>query len=93
VRWFFRWLLDGDVPNNSGNWQWVAGTGNDSRPYRRFNPIRQARRFDPEGVYVRRYVPELNSVKGAEIHEPWRLRGLDYPGPLESPRAEATWLR
>jgi deoxyribodipyrimidine photo-lyase len=93
VRWFFRWLLDGDIPNNSGNWQWVAGTGNDSRPYRRFNPIRQARRFDPEGGYVRRYVPELSSVKGAEIHEPWRLRGLDYPGPLESPRAEATWLR
>ena len=60
VRWFFRWLLDGDVPNNSGNWQWVAGTGNDTKPYRRFNPIRQAERFDPDGVYVRRYVPELN---------------------------------
>ncbi|GAA0536663.1 deoxyribodipyrimidine photo-lyase [Paractinoplanes ferrugineus] len=98
AKWFFRWLLDGDVPNNSGNWQWVAGTGNDSRPYRRFNPIRQARRFDPEGVYVRRYVPELKAIGGSAVHEPWRLpagvrSGLDYPGPLESHRDEAVWLR
>ena len=54
-RWFFRWLLDGDVANNSGNWQWVAGTGNDTRPYRRFNPIRQAERYDPDGAYIARY--------------------------------------
>jgi deoxyribodipyrimidine photo-lyase len=98
VKWFFRWLLDGDVPNNSGNWQWVAGTGNDSRPYRRFNPIRQAQRFDPEGVYVRRYVPELEAIDGPAVHQPWRLpeetrRRLDYPGPLESHRDEAVWLR
>jgi deoxyribodipyrimidine photo-lyase len=98
VQWFFRWLLDGDVPNNSGNWQWVAGTGNDTRPYRRFNPIRQAQRFDPDGVYVRRYVPELKGIDGGAVHQPWRLpddvrRGLDYPGPLESHRDEAVWLR
>jgi deoxyribodipyrimidine photo-lyase len=98
VQWFFRWLLDGDVPNNSGNWQWVAGTGNDTRPYRRFNPIRQAERFDPDGVYVRRYVPELKGIDGRAVHQPWRLppavrRGLDYPGPLESHRDEAVWLR
>jgi deoxyribodipyrimidine photo-lyase len=98
VDWFFRWLLDGDVANNSGNWQWVAGTGNDTRPYRRFNPIRQAERFDPDGVYVRRYVPELASVAGGAVHQPWRLpaavrRGLDYPDPLESHRDEAVWLR
>ncbi|WP_433797890.1 cryptochrome/photolyase family protein [Actinoplanes sp. CA-252034] len=98
VAWFFRWLLDGDVPNNSGNWQWTAGTGNDTRPYRRFNPIRQALRFDPDGVYVRRYVPELKGIDGAAAHQPWRLpesefRGLDYPGPLESHRDEAVWLR
>jgi deoxyribodipyrimidine photo-lyase len=98
VDWFFRWLLDGDVANNSGNWQWVAGTGNDTRPYRRFNPIRQAERFDPDGVYVRRYVPELKSVDGRAVHQPWRLpdkvrRGLDYPDPLESHRDEAVWLR
>ncbi len=94
VQWFFRWLLDGDVPNNSGNWQWTAGTGNDTKPYRRFNPIRQAERFDPDGVYVRRYVPELTSIEGKAVHQPWRLdRKLDYPGPLESHRDEAVWLR
>jgi deoxyribodipyrimidine photo-lyase len=94
VEWFFRWLLDGDVANNSGNWQWVAGTGNDTRPYRRFNPIRQAERFDPDGVYVRRYVPELKSVEGKAVHQPWRLdQDLDYPRPLESHRDEAVWLR
>jgi deoxyribodipyrimidine photo-lyase len=98
VQWFFRLLLDGDVANNSGNWQWVAGTGNDTKPYRRFNPIRQAERFDPNGVYVRRYVPELKSVEGKAVHQPWRLpesvrAGLDYPGPLESHRDEAVWLR
>jgi deoxyribodipyrimidine photo-lyase len=98
VTWFFRWLLDGDVANNSGNWQWTAGTGNDTRPYRRFNPIRQAERFDPDGVYVRRYVPELVPVPGGAVHRPWRLpdalrRGLDYPAPLESHRDEAVWLR
>jgi deoxyribodipyrimidine photo-lyase len=94
VQLFFRWLLDGDVANNSGNWQWVAGTGNDTRPYRRFNPIRQAERFDPDGVYVRRYIPELKSVEGKAVHQPWRLDlGLDYPKPLESHRDEAVWLR
>jgi deoxyribodipyrimidine photo-lyase len=85
-RWFFRWLLDGDVPNNAGNWQWVAGTGHDSKPYRRFNPIRQALRFDPDGEYVRRYVPELASVAGPAVHQPWLLPDrLDYPPPLENP--------
>jgi len=52
---FSRWLLDGDLPNNAGNWQWVAGTGNDTRPYRRFSPQRQAERYDPAGAYVARY--------------------------------------
>ncbi|BCJ43782.1 deoxyribodipyrimidine photo-lyase [Actinoplanes ianthinogenes] len=93
LQWFFRWLIDGDVPNNSGNWQWTAGTGNDTRPYRKFNPIRQAQRFDPQGDYVRRYVPELKGVDGVAVHQPWRLPGLDYPGPLESHRDEAVWLR
>ncbi len=67
--WFERWLLDGDVPNNYGNWQWVAGTGNDTRPYRRFNPNRQAHRFDPDGDYVRRYVAELADIPGGAVHE------------------------
>ncbi|GIF48085.1 deoxyribodipyrimidine photo-lyase [Asanoa ferruginea] len=52
---FGRWLLDGDLPNNAGNWQWTAGTGNDTRPYRRFNPERQRERYDPDGEYVARY--------------------------------------
>jgi len=53
--WFARWLVDADVANNWGNWQWVAGTGTDTKPYRRFNPERQAARFDPAGEYVRRW--------------------------------------
>lgn len=92
--WFFDWLLDGDVPNNYGNWQWVAGTGNDSKPYRRFNPIRQAYRFDPAGDYVRRYVGELSDIDGAAVHEPWKLppsRRGNYPAPLEGPTGQ-TWL-
>jgi deoxyribodipyrimidine photo-lyase len=58
---FARLLVDGDVPNNVGNWQWVAGTGADTRPNRVLNPLRQARRYDPAGDYVRRWVPELGS--------------------------------
>ncbi|SCG62111.1 cryptochrome/photolyase family protein [Micromonospora coxensis] len=98
VEVFSRWLLDGDVANNSGNWQWVAGTGNDSRPYRSLNPVRQAERYDPDGRYVRRWVPELASVPGKAVHQPWRLpdelrRTLDYPPPLEVPGADPVWLR
>jgi deoxyribodipyrimidine photo-lyase len=66
-------LLDADVANNVGNWQWVAGTGNDTRPNRVLNPIRQAHRFDPCGDYVRRHVPELAAISGSAVHEPWRL--------------------
>ncbi|GGR66977.1 deoxyribodipyrimidine photo-lyase [Micromonospora fulviviridis] len=95
---FFRWLLDGDVADNSGNWQWVAGTGNDARPHRGFNPVRQAERYDPDGAYVRRYVPELASIGGKAVHQPWRLperarAALDYPPPLEVPGTEPVWLR
>jgi deoxyribodipyrimidine photo-lyase len=67
---FMDWLADADVANNYGNWQWVAGTGNDTRPNRRFNLLRQAQRFDPDGDYVRRYVPELADVAGSTIHQP-----------------------
>jgi deoxyribodipyrimidine photo-lyase len=76
-------LLDADVANNNGNWQWVAGTGTDTKPYRRFNPIRQAERFDPDGEYVRRYVPELAGIEGGQVHRPWRLPRVDYPSPLD----------
>jgi deoxyribodipyrimidine photo-lyase len=83
---FAHLLLDADVANNVGNWQWVAGTGNDTRPNRVLNPIRQAHRFDPDGDYVRRYVPELAGVSGGAVHEPWKLgaarRGLRYPDPI-----------
>jgi deoxyribodipyrimidine photo-lyase len=87
ARHFWDLLADGEIANNSGNWQWVAGTGNDTRPNRVFNPIRQAHRFDPDGDYVRRYVPELEAVDGAAVHEPWKLgsgerRGLSYPEPI-----------
>ena len=58
---FFAHLVDGDVANNTANWQWVAGTGTDSRPNRRLSPQRQAERFDPDGVYARRYLPELGT--------------------------------
>jgi deoxyribodipyrimidine photo-lyase len=82
---FWDLLCDGDVANNAGNWQWVAGTGNDTRPNRVLNPIRQAERFDPDGVYVRRYLPELESVRGKAILRPWLMEGfgrLDYPAPI-----------
>jgi deoxyribodipyrimidine photo-lyase len=82
----FRDLLtDGEVASNSGNWQWVAGTGNDTRPNRVLNPLRQAERFDPDGEYVRRHLPELESVPGGAVHRPWLLDGfdrLDYPPPI-----------
>jgi len=83
ARHFLDLLVDGDIASNSGNWQWVAGTGNDTRPNRVFNPVRQAVRFDPEGAYVRRWVPELATVTGARVHTPWRLPSaererLDY---------------
>ena len=60
-RWFMRLLIDGDEANNNGNWQWIASVGVDPQPPSRriFNPARQQERFDPDGVYVRRYVPEL----------------------------------
>jgi deoxyribodipyrimidine photo-lyase len=88
-RHFDTLLADGDVANNAGNWQWVAGTGNDTRPNRVLNPIRQARRFDPDGSYVRRYVPELADLT-EHIHTPWRLppgllRHLSYPAPIVDP--------
>src|SRR6185437_13401010 len=87
---FAELLCDADVANNAGNWQWVAGTGNDTRPNRVLNPLRQARRFDPRGDYVRRYVPELADLDGRAVHEPWRLRPaerrqLRYPPPIVNP--------
>lgn len=83
-RHFGHLLADGDLADNAGNWQWVAGTGNDTRPNRVMNPIRQARRYDPTGDYVRRYVPELADVDTSHIHEPWQHPPVPpgYPLPI-----------
>lgn len=87
ARHFFDLLVDADVANNQLNWQWVAGTGTDTRPNRILNPLRQAQRYDPTGDYVRRYLPELRSIPGPAVHQPWKLdphhrARLDYPDPI-----------
>ncbi|MDT0301688.1 cryptochrome/photolyase family protein [Streptomonospora wellingtoniae] len=81
---FHAVLSDGDIADNYGNWQWVAGTGNDTRPNRSFNLLRQSRRFDPDGAYIRRYVPELAAAAGPDAHTPWRADPPvpGYPPPL-----------
>ena len=91
---FMRGLVDGDPANNNGGWQWTAGTGTDAAPYFRvFNPVLQAKRFDPDGSYVRQWIPELRDVPDSHIHEPWRMDidtqrasncmiGVDYPAPI-----------
>jgi deoxyribodipyrimidine photolyase len=77
-------LADGDVACNAGNWQWVAGTGNSTRPNRVMNPLRQAQRFDPAGEYVRRYVPELAGLDPQYLQTPWKSKAghLGYPDPI-----------
>ena len=81
-RWFWDTLVDADPANNAANWQWVAGCGADAAPYFRiFNPVLQGRKFDPDGVYVRRWVPELAGLEGARIHEPWKS-ATPYPAPI-----------
>ncbi len=92
---FFDLLVDGDVASNCGNWQWVAGTGVDTRPNRVFNPTAQAKRFDPDGVYVRRYVDELAGVAGGAVHEPWKLaeQPAGYPEPIVDHRAAVARLQ
>lgn len=72
ARHFLEQLVDGDMASNSHGWQWVAGTGTDAAPYFRiFNPVAQGLRFDPDGEYVRRWVPELRHLDGVSAHEPW----------------------
>src|SRR5262245_21831829 len=104
-RWFMRWLIDGDEANNNGNWQWIASVGVDPQPpYRRiYNPALHMERYDPNGDYVRRYVPELRSVPDDYLREPWKMPaevqsecgcviGEDYPEPMvdrKVARAEA----
>jgi len=91
---FMRHLTDGDVASNNGGWQWTASTGTDPQPYFRvFNPVLQGRKFDPDGVYVRRWVPELAGVPAKHVHDPWTMDaatqaaagcriGEEYPAPI-----------
>ncbi|MEX1217658.1 MAG: deoxyribodipyrimidine photo-lyase [Acidimicrobiales bacterium] len=93
-RYFRHVLLDADISQNVGNWQWVAGTGPDASPYNRvFNPILQSKRFDENGAYIRRWVPELAGLDSNAIHEPWEVGplelaaagvelGIEYPAPI-----------
>ena len=98
--WFMRLLLDGDQASNNGNWQWIASVGVDPQPaFRRiYNPSLQQERFDPDGRYVRRYVPELARVPDEYLAEPWRMPaevqaqaacriGREYPGPIVDHKA------
>lgn len=86
AKWFEENLTDYDPASNSHGWQWTAGCGTDASPYYRvFNPILQGLKFDPDGNYVRKYVPELAHIPGPEVHEPWKLiDGLakGYPDPI-----------
>jgi deoxyribodipyrimidine photo-lyase len=94
-------LVDADPAANNGGWQWAAGTGTDAAPYFRiFHPVLQGKKHDPEGAYVRRWVPELASVPGRYIHAPWEMPpdvqravgctiGHDYPVPI----VDHAWAR
>jgi deoxyribodipyrimidine photo-lyase len=94
ARFFLQHLMDGDLASNNGGWQWVAGTGTDAAPYYRiFNPVAQAEKFDPDGDYIRRWVPELAKLPAPAIFAPWQADpddleaagvrlGADYPRPI-----------
>lgn len=89
-----RELLDHDLAANNGGWRWCASTGCDAQPwFRVFNPVAQSRRFDPQGAYIRRWLPELARVSSKDIHAPWEMTpleqqacgcviGRDYPAPI-----------
>jgi deoxyribodipyrimidine photo-lyase len=101
ARYFMQQLVDGDSASNNGGWQWTGGTGTDAAPYFRvFNPTLQGKKFDPQGAYVRRWVPELAHVPDKLIHQPWKMPldmqqklgcviGQDYPAPI----VEHAWAR
>jgi deoxyribodipyrimidine photo-lyase len=80
---FMSLLRDGDIASNAHGWQWTAGCGTDASPYYRvFNPVTQGLKFDPDGDYVRTYIPELRHIAGKSVHEPWTLLdgyAHDYP--------------
>ncbi len=81
---FAQHLMDYECASNVGGWQWAASTGTDAQPYFRiFNPVLQSKKFDPEGTYIRTYVPELAMLPDKDLHEPWvRARPANYPPPI-----------
>ncbi|MCK6372352.1 MAG: FAD-binding domain-containing protein, partial [Gammaproteobacteria bacterium] len=97
--WFWDTLVDADLANNAASWQWVAGCGADAAPYFRiFNPVLQGQKFDPQGDYVRRWLPELARLPARYLHAPWQADpatlksagvglGKDYPLPIVEHRA------
>ncbi len=94
AKWFWETLVDADMANNTLGWQWAAGCGADAAPFFRiFNPMLQGKKFDPEGSYVRRWVPELSRLDQSYIHQPWEapqsmlkkanvVLGKTYPFPI-----------
>ncbi len=101
-RYFADTLIDFDLASNNGGWQWAASTGCDAQPYFRiFNPVAQSQRFDPEGRFIRRYVPEVAALSATQIHAPWLVPatiqqakhvvvGRDYPAPIVDHAAART---
>src|SRR4029453_10376062 len=93
-RYFADTLIDYDLASNNGGWQWAASTGCDAQPYFRiFNPVSQSEKFDPQGKFIRRYLPELSRVPDKFVHAPWTMDaaaqresgcviGRDYPAPV-----------
>ncbi len=92
ARWFMDQLIDGDLASNNHGWQWVAGTGTDASPYFRvFNPTSQGKKFDPDGIYVRQWIPEIAHLGNKVIHEPWadpHGAPAAYPLPIVDHAAE-----
>jgi len=93
AEWFESQLVDYDVCSNYGNWNYTAGVGNDARGFRYFNILKQARDYDPAGIYVKHWLPQLRSLPASKVHTPWQLQpveqkrfklrlGVDYPNPM-----------
>ena len=93
-RWFWDCLVDADLASNSASWQWIAGCGADAAPYFRiFNPVTQGQKFDPDGEYIRKYIPEISDLPNKYLFNPWEapqeeldragvVIGKDYPKPI-----------
>lgn len=83
AEWFWDTLVDADLANNSASWQWVAGSGADAAPYFRiFNPVLQGQKFDPDGSYVKKWIPELRNIDPKVIHDPEKFEAPGYPRPI-----------